>query len=208
MNMKPPSSKVAGLTLVEALICVVILGVLVTMMIPSRSGTVCGGGLLTGTLNNARQLQIATQQMTLDTQANGGNGLEWTMLATKGKTTPVSLAAYFDALVKTNYLSREDLRKLLAMPGQAAPENLTAESISFAIFQFDDRSPSDQPFVVTRNWTRAGLNGDVPPGKKGFVVFTKSGSGGIYVRPAEVKDPKVFPQGTKEGSPYSYVTLR
>jgi type II secretory pathway pseudopilin PulG len=204
--MKPSRSpqKCAGLTLLEVLVLLAVVGVLVWMVIPQTSPNLIGGQM-TGTLNNARQLQIATQVMALDTKAADGKGLDWTTITVNGKSEPVSLAAYFQALTENNYLSDSDLRKLLRAPGRS-PGNgpLTTETIPFRFFVIDGKSPENQPFVVTTNWKDRVLTSEMPYGKKGFVVFGKGGSGGIYRRPEDASSPGIFPTGPK----YRYETLR
>jgi hypothetical protein len=89
-----------------------------------------------------------------------------------------------------------------------AENDLTARSIAFKIFQVDEASPSDQPLFITANWEHSALTNDAPYGKKGFVVFAKGGSGGIYKRPNDVTSTNIFPAGKKDGHAYRYVTLQ
>lgn len=205
--MNPPFlyRKCTALTHVELLLIIVVAVALgFFLSVPRISGGPVSG-VMTGTLNNARQLQIATQMMTLDTAAASGNGMDWTMMKSNGKSTPVTLASYFHVLVEKNYLSETDLRKLLTTPGRNPGENaLTAENIGFHFFQFDDTAPPDQPFVVTANWKDRQLTSGEPDGKKGFVVFAKGGGGGIYNRVADAGSTNVFPTGAA----YCYETLK
>jgi prepilin-type N-terminal cleavage/methylation domain-containing protein len=205
--MKLPFRKSFGFTIIELLVCIVVIGVLIVMSLP-RASVELVQGQKTGTLSNARQLHLATQTMALDTFSAGGNGMDWTMQASRGRTTAVPLATYFDALTKNNYLTKSDLDKLLTAPG-IGPKGSepTARNICFKIFQVDGPSPSDQPLFVTANWQSTGLTRDDPYGKTGFVVFAKGGSGGIYKRPSDVTNPNIFPTGSKDGHPYSYLTL-
>jgi prepilin-type N-terminal cleavage/methylation domain-containing protein len=208
--MPPLPRKASAFTLVELLVVIVILGALGFLLMPQMSRTVCGGsGQMTSILANARSLQIATTMMSLDTENSGGNGMDGTMLSTKGKTTPVSLAAYFDALVKNNYLTMPELKKLLTAPGIGpGPDAPTADNIAFRIFQFDHTAPADQPVIVTANWQDGHLTDHPPYGKKGFVYFTRGGDGGVKTRPTDAASPSIFPTGRdKAGHPYSTVTL-
>ncbi len=61
---------------------------------------------------------------------------------------------------------------------------------------------------MTANWQPNGLTYNPPYGKKGFLVFTKNGSGGIYRRPADVTSTNIFPTGTKDGHAYRYEILK
>jgi prepilin-type N-terminal cleavage/methylation domain-containing protein len=197
-----------GFTIIELLVCIVIIGVFISLLIPKVTDGDTVRGEMVGVLSQMRQLHLATQVMALDTKAAKGEGMEWTMLASHGRAVPVSLAAYFDALVKNNYLTRSDLRKLLSAPGkQPTEDDLTARSIAFKIFQVDGQSPSDQPLFVTANWQPTGLTDHAPYGKKGFVVFAKGGSGGIYKRPTDVTSPNLFPPASQDSHPYRYLTL-
>jgi len=206
--MKRLPENARAFTLVELLVILVIVGFLISLAIPRV--IICStSGQLTSCLANARSLQMATAMMSLDTANSGGNGMDWTMLSTKGKTTPVSLAAYFAALIDNNYLTRAELRKLLTAPGVTPQGNqFSADSIAFKFFQFDHIAPPDQPFIVTANWQDRHLTDAAPYGKKGFVYFTKGGDGGIKTRPTDAASPNIFPIGSKDGHPYSDVTLK
>jgi len=200
------SWKLSGFTIVELLVSLVVIGALGLLILSQLSDrNRMAFAQMTGTLSNARQLHLATQTMTIDTKDAKGEGMEWTMLASHGKVTPVSLAAYFDALTKDNYLSKSDLRKLTTAPGIGPAENEpTAHNICFKVFPVSEESPSDQPFVITANWSPMGLESGAPYGRKGFVIFAKGGNGGIYRQPADVKSAKLFPSG----SSYNYSTLQ
>jgi hypothetical protein len=54
---------------------------------------------------------------------------------------------------------------------------------------------------VTKNWTAGGtLNASASPyGNKGFVVFAKGGSGGVYNRVTDAKNTNIFPTDTAAG---------
>jgi len=206
MKRLPKSTR--AFTLVELLVAIVVVGILVFVSLSYVTRTVIGD-TMDGTLANARSLQVATLMMTLDTQNSGGTGIDWTMLSTKEKTTPVSLAAYFAALTDNNYLSLAELRKLLTAPGVRPQGNqFSSEPIAFKFFQFNHTAPSDQPFVVTANWHDGHLTDAPPYGKKGFFYFTKGGDGGAKTRPTDAASPAIFPTGSKDGHPYSSVTLK
>jgi hypothetical protein len=173
--------KTAAFTVVELLIVLVVAAVLLGLLfvMPPGAQERLVNGKLTGMLSNARQLHMVTVQMTLDNRG-AREGMEWTMWRSQGKTSPVSLATYFAALTNNNaYLTPNELRKLLSVPGVIRNEPLEARNIWFKIFQFDDSAPPDQPFVTSANW-RGGEISDQLLGHKGFILFKKGGGGGIY----------------------------
>jgi prepilin-type N-terminal cleavage/methylation domain-containing protein len=206
--MKFVPKNTGAFTLVELLVVIVIVGVLALLLMPQISRTIGSGRSTTSAIANARGLQTATTMMALDTASAGGNGMDWTMWSSKGRTTPVSLAAYFAALTDNNYLTVAELRKLLTAPGVTPQGNqLSSEPVAFRFFQFDHTAPSDQPFIVTANWQDRHLTDAAPYSKKGFVYFTKGGDGGAKTRPTDAASPNIFPAGSKDGHPYSYVIL-
>ncbi len=165
-------------------------------------------GQMAGTLSNARQIHLATQAMSLDTMNAAGDHMDWTSINSNGTTTAASVSTYFDALIKNNYLSEQELRKLVTAPGKGPGSNApTAQNSCFKFFQVDDASPSDQPLLVTANWEQKQLSDNTPYGKNGFVMFAKGGSGGIYPRATDVTSTALFPTAQGNGPAYRYNTL-
>jgi hypothetical protein len=145
---------------------------------------------MTQTLNNARQLTLATQTMSIDT-TTAGSGASWTV-GTDGSQLTVS--TFTLELINGKYLTDSDLRKIFAAPGIIIPSTATtfsAGNIAFSIMQTTESSPSDQPFVITKNWQAGTLSTNAPYGDKGFIVFRKGGDGGTYSRPTDATNPSV-----------------
>jgi prepilin-type N-terminal cleavage/methylation domain-containing protein len=193
--MKIPTNKSRAFTLIELLVVISIIGILIAIAVPNIAGALMKAHL-TDSLANARALQHATLAMTMDSQ-QAGEGLQWTFTETNGESTPVTLAQYFSALTTGGYLADSELRSLLSAPGKnPSLGNYPAEAIAFTVYQVSDTSPSDQVFLTSANINppSGGMNAKTQPfGDKGFVFFTKSGSGGIRTRIADATSTNVFP---------------
>jgi len=206
LRRKPSSA----FTLIELLIVITIIGILAGMAIPAAMG-VMARGQMTGTLANARQLHMVTQQMSLD-NFNAGEGIQWTTDVSSGNNggTPISLATYFGALTNQGaYLQPKELVKLLTAPG-VIPQagNLSANNIAFRVFPVNENSPSDQPFVTTRNWNNRALDPKASPyGNKGFVLFTKGGGGNVYTI-TQAGSTNLFPQDNTDSATYNYNSIQ
>ena len=198
--MKNPKIPVQAFTLIELLVVISIIAILASLAIPAVTGALVRGQM-TQTLNNARQLHMATQTMSIDTTTAGGDGVSWTYST---NTNALTVQAFSQALVDGRYLTANDLRKMYSAPGVTVQgTNFDAAAIAFKIMATSESSPSDQAFVVTRNWVsmQQGLGSDAPYAEKGFILFRKGGDGAIYTRPADAKSTNVF--GTNTLTPLS-----
>ena len=185
--MKSPFRSLRGFTLIELLVVISIIAILASLAIPAISSALVRGQM-TQTLNNARQLTIATQTMSMDTTTAGG-GTAWTM-GSDGQMLTVD--TFTQELMTNKYLTVSDLRKIFAAPGVIVPttsSNFTAENIAFSILETQESSPSDQPFLITKNWEDGELTTNAPYGDKGFIVFRKGGDGGSYSRASDATNP-------------------
>ena len=200
--------KDAALTWVELLVAIAVLAVLATLatlMTPAVTVYMVQGQLAQ-TLNNARQLQIATQMMAAD-NLQAGSGIEWTTIYDKGRAVrPAATEEFFTALTKGGYVTKNELKKLLAAPGKGpGQDDPTVANSCFKFFQVSQESPKEQPLLVTANWTPQGLSRDEPYGMKEFVVYNKGG-GGMSRQMARATDTNIFPSDPKLG--YTLQTLK
>lgn len=195
------SHKVTAFTLIELLVVISIIAILASLAIPAVTGALTRGQM-TQTLNNARQITLATQQMSLDS-FTAGSGPAW--FTKNGTISFDNFDDFFQALVANNYLTANDVKKLIAAPGLksltvTSPTNVTgidASTCAFKFFELKENSTSDSAFLVTQNWSGGGGTGTLnaaasPYGNKGFVVFRKGGEGGVYTRPSDAGNSNNF----------------
>ncbi len=176
-------SSLAGFTLIELLVVISIIAILAALAIPAVTGALTRGQM-TGSLNNARQLYIATQTMAIDAFQTG-EGAGWPGDNVIGG----NWQTYLQELVDGKYLTPADLRKICSAPGvqQPAGDDTLPTVSGLAVYAVTDSAASDDIFCSSANWTGPvdELNADlVPFGDKGFVVFRKGGDGSVY-RPAQ-----------------------
>src|SRR5882762_7321128 len=105
----------SAFTLIEMLVVISIIAILAAFAVPALTSALTRGQL-TGTMNNARQVFLAGQQMALDGTANSDPSLGW-----PGDVNPAvgTVSAYVDLLVKNNYLQAGDVQKLFTAPSAA-----------------------------------------------------------------------------------------
>lgn len=197
--MKNLPNSLRAFTLIELLVVISIIAILASLAIPAVSNALVRGQM-TQTLNNARQLHLATQTMSIDT-TTAGDGVAWTY----SNTTVLTVPTFSDALTGGKYLTGPDLKKIYSAPGVTVTDstNFQAANIAFKIMQTQENSPSDQVFVITKNWnsTAGGLSSSAPYADKGFILFRKGGDGGIFTRPQDAKSTNII--GTNTLTPLS-----
>lgn len=170
----------SGFTLIELLVVISIIGILASLAIPAVSGALVKGQM-TGTLNNARQLQLATFNLNLERETIGMPG------AWPGAGDATSWNDYLNEL--TNALTENDVRKMFSAPGVAVPTGAyppTADQVALAVYNVGTVEDGSAIFITTRNRiapTAAGgtwATGDATPyGDKGVIVMRKGGDGAI-----------------------------
>lgn len=173
-----------GFTLIELLVVISIIAILASLAIPAVTSAMTKGQM-TQTLNNARQIHLATQSAALDAAANSLSGIGW-----PGDITNITtVQGFVDMIVSNDYLKPSDASKIFAIPPAFQPATYTTNTITmnannngFKIYKVTDSNPGNTIFIATKNYTYGTdlQSTDNPYGDKGFVVFRKGGDGSIY----------------------------
>ena len=185
----------AGFTLIEMLVVISIIVVLAAFAGPALFNALAKGQM-TGSMNNARQLYLAGQQMALDGATNSDPTRAWpgdlseTVAAPGSSPAPITtLQQYMTKLVQGDYLKAGDVQKLLSAPGTTctATADPTTNAVTLVgksglkVYQVKETDGSNTIFAVTANYTYdTALNStDAPYGDKGFVVQRKGGDAAL-----------------------------
>ena len=175
----------AAFTLIEMLVVISIIVVLASFAVPAVISGLTKGQLV-GTMNNARQLYLAAQQMALDGSTNSDANLAWPGDYSAGVTT---LENYCNKLIANDYLKAADLPKLLSAPGAtcnvtaAAPDANGIVTVTLSgrsglkVYKVRDTDSGNTIFAATANYTyNQPLSSTNPPyGDKGFILMRKGG---------------------------------
>ena len=179
--------KTSAFTLIELLVVISIIAILAALAVPALTSALTKGQM-TGTMNNARQLYLASFQMATDGATNSDPNYSWP----GDGTAPADLAAFFTKLVQNDYLKPGDLQKMLNAPGancvvtstgtgSSATVSLSGTS-ALKVYLIKDVNPSNTIFAATTNFVyNTDLDAKAAPyGDKGFVVMRKGGDAGIF----------------------------
>ncbi len=178
----------SAFTLIEMLVVISIIAVLAAFAVPALTSALTKGQM-TGTMNNARQMYLAAQQMALDGAANSDPNLVWP----GDDATILSVSDFMTRLVNNDYLKPGDVQKLMNAPGTKcvmtytppAPPNpatvVLAGTPAFKFFLAKDAHSSNVIFIETNNYT---YDTNVDPalspfGDKGFIVQHRGGDASI-----------------------------
>lgn len=174
--MKHLPLSLRAFTLIELLVVISIIAILASLAIPAVTGALTRGQL-TQTLNNARQLQLATQTMALDSFTTG-EGPGWPGDMQGG----ANWQSFCNNLTNGKYLTGPELLKLVAAPGVQVGTTFPPAKSGVQVYPVRENSSSDSIFVSSYNWNnfQALQPTTVPYGDKGFVIFRKGGDGSVY----------------------------
>jgi prepilin-type N-terminal cleavage/methylation domain-containing protein len=184
-----------GFTLIEMLVVISIIVVLAAFAGPALFNALAKGQLTTS-LNNARQLYLAGQQMALDGATNSDPTRAWPGdlidTASGGTTSGASISTlqqYVTRLVQGDYLKAGDVQKLLSAPGAncTAIADTTTNVVTLGgrsalkVYKVKETDSTNTVFAVTANYTYdTALDPSLAPyGDKGFVVQRKGGDAAL-----------------------------
>ena len=173
----------AGITLVEVIVCIVIILFLCSLALPRIGGTGLGKPPMGQLLSNMKQLQLCAQCMALDGVTTGDYALGW----------PCDLGGSFTnwtaQILKGGYLSRNDFCKLLSAQGVIVPPGKlpTMNVTAVRLYAVRTDSPTNAILLTSANFTNTPTGGNAlnasakPFGNKGFVVMRKAGDGAVLL---------------------------
>jgi prepilin-type N-terminal cleavage/methylation domain-containing protein len=193
--MKIKTNKPSAFTLIELLVVIAIISILAALAVPALTSAL-KKAQMSGTMNNARQLYLATFQMTNDGAATGDSTSAWPGdLITATLLTPGDLHQFCNSyLLEKGYLKGGDFLKLLNAPGcsfaatvtAGTPDTIAFDSGSAAIkvYPISDAAPSNAIFAASHNYdydtTLATATSQIPYGTNGFIVVHKGGDAAVF----------------------------
>jgi prepilin-type N-terminal cleavage/methylation domain-containing protein len=186
---------IVAFTLIEMLVVISIIVILAAFAGPAIFSALAKGQMA-GSMNNARQLYLAGQQMALDGSTNSDPSRAWpgdlsdTASAPGSPSAPITtLQQYTTKLVQGDYLKAGDVQKLLSAPGATctATADSSTNTVTLAgksglkVYKVKETDGSNTIFAVTSNYVyNTALDATAAPyGDKGFVVQRKGGDAAL-----------------------------
>lgn len=154
-------------------------------------------------LSNMRQLQLATQQMALDSEtANRPSNIRWTC----ANGQPLAYAEWADLLVKHGYMNRNDFARLTTSEEKAYWLSAKRVTNAITVYAVDNPDSNSTLLLSSRNWR--GPSVDALVGKpffetNGFIIFRKGGDGAI-LKPSDCQRMDLIGAGGK----FDYLPLQ
>ncbi|MEP6956804.1 MAG: prepilin-type N-terminal cleavage/methylation domain-containing protein [Chthoniobacterales bacterium] len=188
------TKKNSAFTLIELLVVIAIIALLASLALPAITKAL-QKGQMTATLNNEKQLHLATFNMTTDGASTNDPSLSWP----GDDATLTTLQAYCEKLYQGDYLQPADIQKILNAPGTVCTVGSTSAGgtrtltitgrPALTLYKVKGNNPGTTVFAVSANYkyNTALLPTDVPYGEGGFIVFRKAGDGSIYNKNQAVK---------------------
>ena len=186
---------ISAFTLIELLVVIAIIAILAALAVPALTSAL-KKAQMTGTMNNAHQLYLASFSMANDGAATGDASSAWPgdlIASVPPQLTAGSLQQYCNNFLLTKgYLKSGDFLKLLnaagcnfvagIAPGTPDTITFTSGSAALKVYPITDTAPSNAVFSVSHNYdyNQALVNGGIPYGTNGFIVVQKGGSAAVF----------------------------
>jgi Tfp pilus assembly major pilin PilA len=174
---KPINTPPRGITWLEVLVLLALIGILASLAIPSVY-IGASKAQMTGPLSHMRILYLATKQFTLDNEPSN-NPVRWTC----SNTTPLTLDQWMKAL-SPRYLSEAELKKLLSVTEERKFIGTKTIDEAINVFAVTKDDPEDTVLFATKNWHGPKVNelSGEPYGTRAFVVYRKGGDGQVLLQ--------------------------
>ncbi len=185
----------SAFTLIELLVVIAIIAILAALAVPALTSAL-KKAQMTGTMNNAHQLYLASFSMANDGAATGDASSAWPgdlIASVPPQLTAGSLQQYCNNFLLTKgYLKSGDFLKLLnaagcnfvagIAPGTPDTITFTGGSAALKVYPITDSAPSNAVYSVSHNYSynQALANGNIPYGTNGFIVVQKGGSAAVF----------------------------
>ena len=184
---------ISAFTLIELLVVIAIIAILAALAVPALTSAL-KKAQMTGTMNNAHQLYLASFSMANDGAATGDASSAWPGdLIASAQLAPSSLVDYCNNfLLNKGYLKSGDFLKLLnaagcnfvagIAPGTPDTITFTSGTAALKVYPITDAAPSNAVYSVSHNYNynQPLANAGIPYGTNGFIVVQKGGSAAVF----------------------------